>query len=239
MDSFSRYLLGTLTVLVLSVGGPAAYAATFCSDVGGNQDGLQTSDMTFEGSNSDDCYGLGVIAGPDGINPDDIIDELNENEPLLSEWGGGWTELVKDDNSSGGSGPGTFEGVTFVLEADNDASSGTWTLSWSGAGLPMIIDFVGVLNAGSKWAAYLFENVTLAAEPDNMGSGTFTITWTAGQGASTSNPGLSGLILYVRLHENGDDPPTQIPEPGTMLLLGAGLLGLGWVRRRRGVSLAG
>ncbi len=40
----------------------------------------------------------------------------------------------------------------------------------------------------------------------------------------------SHISVYYR---EGGTPPAQIPAPGTLLLVGAGLAGLGWMRRRK------
>lgn len=42
----------------------------------------------------------------------------------------------------------------------------------------------------------------------------------------------SGNTLYFVPRPDTDSPAGQIPEPGTLLLLGAGLLALGLIRRR-------
>ena len=61
------------------------------------------------------------------------------------------------------------------------------------------------------------------------------ILWLAGGGLGTYN---GTVTLYAYTHSQGQSilisvPGTQTPEPGSLVLLGAGLLGLGLIRNRR------
>ncbi|MEO6422344.1 MAG: PEP-CTERM sorting domain-containing protein [Candidatus Nitrotoga sp.] len=43
---------------------------------------------------------------------------------------------------------------------------------------------------------------------------------------------IGKLSHYAGFSADGGGPPSQVPEPGSMLLLGIGLSGLAWMRRR-------
>jgi len=76
-------------------------------------------------------------------------------------------------------------------------------------------------------AYYFFDD----REIGDSNTGTFKITFTNNGG---NFPGLSGLSLLTRdLREITITTPSEIPEPVSMLLFGAGLLGLGLNRCRK------
>ncbi|OYW00955.1 MAG: hypothetical protein B7Z58_13485 [Acidiphilium sp. 37-64-53] len=51
---------------------------------------------------------------------------------------------------------------------------------------------------------------------------------TAGTASINSGNGTNGLVTF-----KGLSPATPVPEPGSLLLLGTGLIGLGLVVRKR------
>ena len=207
-------LLGGALLMGLAFSGTAAAAAQFCAA----SSTLDVTDVTWEGTNSNDCYGIVTSTNV----ADTTLQAALNAEPLLSAWGGGWSFVVKDDNESL-SNTGSFAGVNFTLDADVGSVEGNWTLSWSGA-LPKTFDMVVTLKGGggTNWVAYLFNAVDFPVNPAS-GTGTFLIKIPVGIG----NPSeLSGLSLFMR-------DSVSVPEPSTLALLGLGMLALGMVRRRK------
>lgn len=200
-----------------------ASAASYCVP-GPNADGLDVSDITLNGLDASDCYG--VVDGNDDLTE---INNLN--------WGD-FDIAVKDDNpGSGTNGTGTLQGLEITLAADA-GGSGNWSLTivdTNGAtplNLPAFLDIVAVVKGSTKYAAYFFDDI----EVDGSNDGTFSIQFT-NRGGNT--PDLSHLTAYIRAGE-GDcaptDPncnPNEVPAPGTLALLGGLLFGGAALRRRR------
>jgi hypothetical protein len=89
--------------------------------------------------------------------------------------------------------------------------SGTWTSS-------VPIEFY-IVKSSTEWAMYWLEE--LASSGD----------WSTGH---LLNNGGTPQISHLTALNPGDTPPPVVPEPSTILLLGAGLLGLGVYSRKRG-----
>ena len=136
---------------------------------------------------------------------------------------------------------GNISLIAFLNGVEIGGESGTLPFSagldgTTGKGLPIVNWSAGIsttsenLTAGesnvslapafsyiaSGLSASLFSNVTMALD--------FTVNY-LGAGQSISLP--DSLWLSV-----GDAQASQVPEPGTVLLLGAGLAGFYWFRKR-------
>jgi len=202
--------LGALALAAALSAQPAA-AASYCS--AGSAIGLSLADMTFNGAQASDCYG--VVMGNDKLS---AVNSLT--------WGNDWTLLTKDESMR----PATFMGIAFEL-GTSDGKSGTWTLAGTdinGApllNLPAELDLVAVLKASNRYAVYFFDDVVL----DGTDGGTWSIPFLNHGGQI---PGLSHMSVYVRIDEDGG-MPSAIPEAHTygMMLVGLGLVG--FVARRR------
>ena len=120
-----------------------------------------------------------------------------------------------------------FENVALSAASVNytavgDGSSGTWASD----PVSSTIEFYTV-KAGNYFAMYYL------ATPESTGSWSTFDIWSIGGPGTGGHPDNGGGGLEIS-HFIGYNPSsTPVPEPGTVILLGAGLVGLGLYGRRR------
>jgi len=164
----------------------------------------------------------------------DVIDQGNaavETNSLDSKLGtAGFVYLDRSDDDAT---PIGIDGVSFVVGAGT-GNSGSWTMSWSeqpGApNLPLTIDFALGLFGGNNGSGYFFDDVLLS-NSTTTGSGSYDINFLNNGG---QQPTLGHLLLAGgNVAREAGVSPSAVPEPATVALLGIGIVGLGWSRRKQ------
>ncbi len=102
-----------------------------------------------------------------------------------------------------------------MIDGNNNAVEIQGTLDWD----PLSSDF---LDNSSYW-------LTDVDVPGFWNDGTLDVTVTAGE----VNLRIDYAILMMDYTPGGASNPDPVPEPGTIALLGSGIVGLGALRLRR------
>jgi hypothetical protein len=117
------------------------------------------------------------------------------------------------------------------------ASGGSFVITGNGTGgIPNGVIFTGTFDGPVTWTA--IGTVGVSGTIEYVLSGSISGTWFNGQtvnGATaqlTFNAGKNGFMGSVALG-SGDTVLTTVPEPGTLGLLGTGLVGLAGVVRKK------
>lgn len=175
---------------------------------------LDSSTQCTAGNQEGGIFVMDVTGNNGGAT--DCWGTFNGNDPGPS--GGGFDidgmqfDFVAKENT-----PGLLEGEDIGLDVSpkNGVEVGTWEYD------PDLFDpsaFLIVLKAANTpgYGVWLFDGDDAASF-----KGDWFVAWDAD---------LSHLSIYAK--DGGGVPPGQVPEPGALVLLAMGLLGMGLVRRR-------
>lgn len=219
-------LLKKLAVSLMCAGCFAASNAAFatpCTDLssgsGATIGGASTDDVKLGGADSDACAfsNVNAAAGPSGNTSGFASAFPSSSDP--------WVLVGKVETNSG-----TVSGSGLTLTLNATGTTGTWTATNTTSGA-LTLDLVLAIHAGEGSGAFLFDDQAFTA--GQTLNGTFVIDW-LNNGRQV--PDFSNGVFFVRdVDGSGGGDGGQVPEPGSLALIGLGMLGVASLRRRNRV----
>ncbi|QGZ39541.1 putative secreted protein with PEP-CTERM sorting signal [Pseudoduganella flava] len=161
------------------------------------------------------------------VNPAQFGGNASGFASVFSKTGtGSWSVL--ETVTSTGTLTDTSALFNFTFTKDSTGKAGTWTITNVSKDKDATLDLSLAIHASNASTAFLFDNQSVAA--GKTLNGTWDIEWLNNGG---NVPSFSNLVLFGRDLTTTAAQPTLVPEPATLPMLGAGLVLLGAVARRR------
>jgi hypothetical protein len=209
--------LGVLAGLgLLAMSGPASATALSCV-TGNNTVTVNSSNACAPtpGQNDQLVDESTLVFNPGNLGPHEwtYLDKDNRSADTLLDNENNQLAGAQENWFFGSiSDPGSQRNGTFTIDVSSYASLGFDT-------------FMIYIKPGNDGVYFLLDGTVV----DGLLTGTFSITGLPGctRGNCVNGNGISHMTLY------GIRGGTEIPEPGTLALVGLGLLGLGMARRSK------
>lgn len=147
--------------------------------------------------------------------------ELAKMEEFVSAWLGTPTTLTQELKLNGGDTPD----LGFNVQSNGD---GTWYINVAPDQPGYFLLKFGTGNTGLP-DHYFFQNI---GELDKLVFSNEQVNFLSG-GSDIKGTNIGKLSHYTTYNGEGGNPPSRIPEPASLLLMSAGLVGFGFARRRR------